>query len=195
MAAFILFGGISFLGFVAVAVYCFMAYNGLVRVHRDVERAWSNIGVLLKQRRDELSKLTDVLKQYMDHESELLQTLTEARSKLQKADDPTEAAEAEELSEQIAHAINARAENYPDLKASNNFNQLQDRIAELEDQIADRREYYNKTVNIHNTRINQIPHNIFATMLGYEDIDSFTVDPEHKEDVNVREALFDEKTG
>lgn len=193
MALLVVAGGISLLGVITIFVYSFMAYNSLVRIHRDVDRAWSNIDVLLKQRRDELSKLVDVVEQYQDYESELLNKIVEARTRLSEADSPKDAAKAEEFSEKVADSVRARAENYPDLKANANFSQLQDRIAELEEKIADRREYYNKTVNIHNTRINQIPHSFFASILGYDDIELFHVDEADKESVNIEEAMNDEK--
>jgi LemA protein len=153
-----------------IAVHAIMVYNGLVSVKNNVARAWANIDVLLKQRHDELPRLVEVCKAYRDFERETLVRVTEARTRVAQAREaqdmaalgPAEAA----LRVGVAH-IFALAERYPDLKANQNFLALQRRITDLENAIADRREFYNDSVNINNTRVEQFPELIVARVFGF----------------------------
>src|SRR5436309_689104 len=132
--------------------YGLSIYNGLVALKNDLARAWANIDVLLTQRHDELPKLVSTCEAYMQHERAVFQRLSEAREGLMQARTIPERAQAEgALTQALGHFF-AVAEAYPDLKANQNFLQLQSRISELENQIADRREYYNDTVTTFNTR-------------------------------------------
>jgi len=140
-----------------VTWYATTIYNGLVALKNDIEKAWANIDVMLKQRHDELTKLIDVCKGYMEYERETLMKLTEARSLWTQARTVDQKAQADDTATQAAQKLFAVAENYPDLKANEEFEQLQARITALETQIADRREFYNDSVNTFNTRIQQIP--------------------------------------
>lgn len=160
-------------------------YNGLVRLKNNLEKAWSNIDVLLKQRNDELSSLIDTVKEYMGYEKEVLQNVTEARTDVQKASGPKENAEANSMMEQALGNLFAVAEDYPDLKANQNFKQLQNRISTLEEQIADRREFYNDSVNTYNIRINQIPYMFLANLMGYEEKELFEATEEERSNVDV----------
>lgn len=181
VAGVIIFGGI--------AVYAIMIYNGLVRLRRNIDKAWSNIDVLLKQRNDELPKLIDSAKQYMDYERDVLQNVTEARTQVQNASGPKESAEANNMLEGALGEFFAVAEDYPELKANENFKQLQERISSIEEQIADRREFYNESVNTFNIRINQIPYNIVANMMGYTSRELFEASEQEKQDVDVGQAF------
>lgn len=169
----------------AVVVYSVMIYNGLVRLRRNINKAWSNIDVLLKQRSDELPKLIDTAKQYMDYERDVLQDITEARTQVQQAQGPKDAAQANEMMRGALGEFFAVAEDYPELRANENFQQLQERISALEEQIADRREFYNESVNTYNIRINQIPYNIFANLMGYTEKELFDVPEQDKADVDI----------
>jgi LemA protein len=147
------------LGIVVAAVaYGVMIYNGLVLVKHAVAKAWSNIDVLLKQRHDELPKLVETCKQYKQFEQETLQRVIEARSRVQTARESQNIpalGKAEGALRMGLGQIFAVAEAYPELKANENFMQLQTRITALENAIADRRELYNESVNINNVRIDQ----------------------------------------
>jgi len=153
-------------------VYAVMLYNGLVTVKNNVARAWANIDVLLKQRHDELPRLVEVCKAYRDFEHDTLVQVTEARSRVARAREamdvaalgPAEAA----LRVGVARVF-ALAERYPDLKANANFMRLQHRITELENAIADRRELYNDSVNINNTRIEQFPDVLVARSFRFRE--------------------------
>lgn len=165
-------------------------YNELVKLRKEIDEAWSNIDVLLKQRRDELEKLLDTVQEYMDYESETLQKITKARTAIDEAETPEEAAQAEQQAQSALDNLMAVAEDYPDLKASDSFQQLQDRISSIEDDIADRREAYNASVNTFNVRINQFPHFLLAKQLSYKEQELFEVSEKEKEDVDIS-AQFD----
>lgn len=164
-------------------------YNGLVRLKRSINKSRKNIDVLLKQRNDELPKIIDTCKEYMGYEKGVINEVTEKRTEAQKAESPKEEAKADEHVKQILGKLFAVAEDYPELKANKNFQQLQNRISSLEDQIADRREFYNSTVNTYNIRINQIPYNIIANLLGYQEKELFQVPEEEKADIDISEAF------
>ncbi len=182
-----------FLGiFAALFLYAVTMFNNFVRLKNNVAQAWSNIDVLLKQRHDELSKLVDTCRQYMQHESGVLEKVTQARAAVHSAREAGDvgslgAAETE-LRTGLARLF-AVAENYPELRANENFQHLQDRISQLEAQIADRREFYNDIVNANNTRIEQFPDNVIATLFRFEEKALLRFKEEEIRDVNVR-ALF-----
>lgn len=160
-------------------------YNRLVRLRNDVDRSWANIDVLLRQRHDELPKLVDTCKGYMQYEQETLQRITEARSRVMSAGSVTEKAQADNLLTAALRQLFAVAENYPELKANENFRQLQGRISEIESEIAARRERYNADTNEYNIRIAQIPDAIVARLLGYTRRELFTTSPEDRADVKI----------
>src|SRR4029077_2637895 len=135
--------------FGAVA-YVVTIFNGLVTLKNDIDKAWSNIDIMLKQRHDELPKLLDVCKGYMDYERDTLQKITQARSLYQQAVSVGQKAQADQSMTSALRGFFAVAENYPQLKANDNFMRLQGRITDLESQIADRREFYNDSVNTFN---------------------------------------------
>jgi LemA protein len=178
-------------GLVALA-YLIMTYNGLVAVKNNVALAWANIDVLLKQRHDELPKLVAVCKNYKEFEQATLTRVTEARSRVAAAREsqnigalgPAEGA----LRSGVAQ-IFAVAERYPDLKANANFMQLQARITGLENAIADRREYYNESVNVNNVRIEQFPDVIVARAFKFGEKRLLEFDARETADVDVG-AMF-----
>ena len=178
----LLTGGVIFFGLIG---YLVMMYNGLVRLRKDINEAWSNIDVLLKQRSDEIPKLVDAAQEYMDYEQEVMNEITQARNKAQKASSPQAKAEADKQMRGALGNFFAVAEDYPNLKSSEQFQQLQQRVSDIEDQIADRREFYNQSVNTYNTRIHQIPYNLMANMMGYNDKELFEATEEEKQDVNI----------
>jgi len=173
----------------AILIYAVMMYNGLIRLRKNIDKAWSNIEVLLKQRSDELPKLIDTAQEYMEYERDVLQNVTEARTEVQKASSPGEAADANESLRGALGEFFAVAEDYPELKANTSFQQLQDRISSIEEQIADRREFYNESVNTFNIRIDQIPYNIVANMMGYTEKELFEASEEAKQDIDIGQAF------
>ena len=175
-----------------VAIYFVMVYNGLVSIKNNVSKAWSNIDVLLKQRHDELPKLVDTCKQYMKHEQDTLEKVIQARSRVSDARESQNMA-ALGVAEGALRAglgnLFAVAESYPDLKANESFLQLQSRISGLENAIADRREFYNDSVNINNVRIEQFPDLIVASLFSFEAFDLLRFASEELKDVDVSQRF------
>lgn len=188
MGVTILVGLVVVLVVVGFFVYFITIYNSLVRLKNDIEKAWANIDVLLKQRHDELPKLIETCKGYMQYEQKTFQAVTEARTAYLKASSVAEKAQADNLISGALKSLFAVAENYPDLKANNNFMQLQGRISELEEKIADRREFFNDDVNTYNIRIQQLPDVFVARLLSLQRRDLFKVSEEDRRDVEVKLA-------
>ena len=184
-------GGFIFIGFllfliVGAASYFVSIYNGLIRLSRNIEKAWANIDVLLKQRHDEIPKLIKVCEGYMKYEKETLEKITLARTACLQAKSVGDSSKAEGELGKMLKTLFAVAENYPDLKANQNFNQLQQRVSYLENQIADRREFYNESVNNYNIRINQIPDMFVAQMIKMRPKELFKVTEEDRKDVDIK---------
>src|SRR6266850_6414125 len=159
-----------------VVGYVVMIYNGLIALKNDIDKAWANIDVLLKQRHDELSKLLDVTKGYANFERDTLTKITQARSQYSQAVTFDQKAQADQSMTSALRGFFAVAENYPDLKANSNFQQLQQRITQLENQIADRREFYNDSVNTFNIRIQQVPDTFVAAFMQLQPRSMFRVE-------------------
>ncbi len=175
----LLFGLLAFIG------YFIMIYNGLISLKENIKKSWSNIDVILKQRYDELPKLISVCESYTEFEKGILDRLMKAREKYFKARGVAKKSEASNEITAALQGIFALAENYPDLKSNKNFMQLQERISHLEETLADRREFYNDSVNNYNIRIKQIPDVFVAGMLNYRDEEMFKVSQKEREDVKV----------
>ena len=184
----ILVGLIIFLAVAGLVIYFITIYNSLVRLRNDIDKSWANIDVLLKQRHDELPKLIETCKGYMQYEQKTFQLITEARTAFLKAGSVAEKAQADNLVTGALKSLFAVAENYPELKANNNFMQLQKRISELEERIADRREYFNDDVNTYNIRIQQLPDVFIARTMGLQRRDLFKVTEEDRRDIEVKLA-------
>ena len=165
--------------------YFFAVYNSLVRLKNNIDKAWSNIDVLLKQRHDELTKLISTVKGYMKHEKGVLTEVTKARTAFMNAKTVSEKASTNNMLTGALKSLFAVAENYPNLKANQNFMQLQQRMTDIENMIADRREFYNDSVNTYNIRIEQFPPVIIARMLGYMRRDLFKASESDRKDVEV----------
>jgi LemA protein len=182
----ILVGLVVILFVVGIFVYLVTIYNSLVRLKNDIDKAWANIDVLLKQRHDELPKLIETCKGYMQYEQKTFQLITEARTSFMKAGTVGEKAQADNLISGALKSLFAVAENYPELKANNDFMQLQKRISELEEKIADRREFFNDDVNTYNIRIQQLPDVFIAHLMSLQRKDLFKVEEEDRRDVEVK---------
>jgi LemA protein len=178
----LLIGGLIAL---VVIVLFVIIYNSLVSLSRNIDRAFANIDVLEKQRFDEIPNLIEACKGYMRYEEKLFNEITKARTAWMEAKTVDEKARASDMISRALKTLFATAENYPDLKAVETFKHLQMRISGLENEIADRREFYNDAVTTFNTRIAQIPYNIVARMLGYKPKELLQVPEEEKEPVKV----------
>lgn len=164
-------------------------YNSFVQVQENVDKAWGNIEVVLKQRSDELPKLIDVAEHYLKQERDLLREVTRARTAVQAAEGPRAEAEADQELRGALGDLFAVAEDYPELRSSEQFQQLQKRISSLEERIADRREFYNESVTIFNTRTRQFPDFLFARAMGVDERELFQVDEADTQDVDVGARL------
>jgi LemA protein len=187
-----LFLGLLFVGVVVAAFVgsiLVSRYNSLVRVQENVDQAWANIEVMLKQRADELPNLIDTAEYFLKQEREVLEEITRARTAVQDAQGPRGEAEADNILREALGDLFAVAEDYPELQSSEQFQQLQERIAGLEERIADRREFYNESTTIYNTRIRQIPEILIAQALSLESRELFDVPDEDLEDVDVGARL------
>jgi LemA protein len=173
---------------VLVVVWAVMIYNGLVQLKHNVSKAWANIDVLLKQRHDELPKLVETCKQYMKFEQDTLTKVMEARSKVFTAKEQQNIGALGQAEGMLRGALGnlfALAEAYPDLKTNQTFQQLQSRISSLENAIADRREFYNESVNVNNVRIEQFPDSIVAGTFNFKAAQLLEFSAEEKADVDV----------
>ena len=181
----LLIGVLLVFGLAGIMVYAVGIYNTLVRLSNNIDKAWSNIDVILKQRHDELPKLVKVCNSYMTHERETMERVTSARSVYSRSTSVDEQAKAENQLTRALGRLFAVAEQYPDLKANQDFLNLQQRISGLENTIADRREFYNDSVNIYNIRIEQIPAVWVAQQIGYRARPLLTVAESDRTDVEL----------
>ena len=179
----LLIGILLVIGLIVLVGYVAGVYNMLVRLANNIDKAWSNIDVILKQRHDELPKLVEVCNSYMTHERETLESVTKARNAYSAGLNINDKAQAEN---QIVGALGklfAVAEQYPDLKANQEFLAIHQRISALESTIADRREFYNDSVNLYNIAIEQIPTLWVAQQAGYIARPLLTVAPSDRKDM------------
>ncbi len=189
MVLFIVGGFVAVVLIVVILAWIVSMYNQLVSLQKRVDQAKQNIDVLLKQRQDELTKLIDAAQEFLDHEEELLTELTEAREQAERASTPTEEANADNVVRDAVAGFRARLEEYPDLRSQTNMLQFQERIADIENQIADRREFYNEAATQLNTRIEQIPYVFIANPMGFTSRELWTATEEDRQDVDVSEAF------
>jgi LemA protein len=180
--------------FLALALvgYLIGTYNGLVQARAGVKLAWSNIDVLLVQRHDELPKLVEVCKQYMQYEPATLERVIRARQGVDAARSSGNVASLGAAEGELRAGLTrlyAVAENYPDLKASEPFHHLQERISGLETAIADRREVYNDAVNTNNVRVSSFPGVLVAGMGNFPQAQLLQFQADEKTDVDLKAAF------
>ncbi len=178
--------------FAALIVYGIGIYNGLVGLRENIKVAWANIDVLLKQRHDELPKLIETCKRYMQFEQETLEKVMRARATVDQASASGNVAAVGAAEQQLRSGVTrlfAVAESYPELKSDQNFKQLQGRITSLEESIADRRELYNDQVNLNNIRVKVFPDVLIAQQFGFKTAQLLEFSQEEKRDVDMG-ALF-----
>lgn len=187
----ILLGLLILLAVAGVFLYVVILYNELVRLRNDNDRAWANIDVLLKQRHDEIPNLVEAVKGYLEHEQRVLLAVTQARAASMNAATVSQKAQADLVVTGALRGLFAVAENYPQLKANENFLKLQNRISDLEERIADRREFFNDDVNTYNTRIRQIPEVWLARLIDLRPREFFKVSDQ---DRRALEVTFQQKS-
>ncbi|MBN1494368.1 LemA family protein [Candidatus Peregrinibacteria bacterium] len=168
-----------------VAVFAISVYNGLIVLKNKVDEGWSDIDTQLKRRYDLIPNMVEAVKGYAKHESKTFEAVTQARNMAMNAKTPEEKAQAENVLTGTLKTLFAVAENYPELKANENFMHLQQTLKEIEEHIQMSRRYYNGTVRDFNTKLQVFPNNIIAGMLGFKDRQFFEIGEEEKQNVKV----------
>lgn len=171
---------------VVIAVYAIAIYNGLIRLKNRVDEAWSDIDVQLKRRYDLIPNLINTVKGYATHEKELFEKVTKARTAAMGAGSTEDKAEAENMLSGTLKSLFAVSENYPDLKANQNFLELQRELSDTENKIQASRRFYNGNVRDFNTKIEIFPNNIFAGILKFVKREFFQAEEQEKENVEVK---------
>ncbi len=167
------------LGVVAIIIFWFIGvYNGLIRLKNQTDEAWSDIDVQLKRRYDLIPNLVETVKGYATHEKEVFEKVTEARSQAMNTQAPADKAKAENMLSGALKSLFAVAENYPELKASQNFAKLQDELSDTENKIQAARRFYNGNVRDFNIKIQTFPNNMIAGMLGFNKREFFELGDE-----------------
>jgi LemA protein len=162
----LIIGLIVILIIVFILLWFFSYYNRVIRYENQIDNAWAQIDVQLKRRADLIPNLMETVKGYMNHERGTLEAVTKARSAIMTAKTPQESIDADNMLTGALKTLFAVAESYPDLKANQNFLQLQDELTHTEDKIAYSRQHFNDTVLTFNNTIETFPGNIFANMMG-----------------------------
>ena len=158
-----------FLGILAVLIFwCISIYNGMVRLRNSVQQSWGDVDVVLKKRSDLIPNLVETVKGYAKHETETFDKVVQARSRATAAQSQPDRMEAESLLSGALGRLLVVAEAYPELKATENFRQLQEQLSQVESQISDARRYYNAVVRDYNTRQDVFPDVIIASLFRFE---------------------------
>jgi LemA protein len=174
---------------VVLAIVIIALYNSLVRLKNRVDEAWSDIDVQLKRRHDLIPNLVETVKGYAKHERETLENVIQARNQAMSAQDQGDSkklAQAENELSNTLKSIFALAESYPDLKANENFLELQRELSDTENKIQAARRFYNTNVRDFNTKLQVFPTNIFGKMLGFKDREFFEAEEAERENVDVK---------
>lgn len=180
------FPGLITLGIVVVLIaFVWLLYNSLVRSKMRVQESWSGIDVQLKRRSSLIPNLVETVKGYAAHEREVFENVTKARSALMGANDAKSAAEANNQLTGALKTLFAVAEAYPQLRASENFQQLQSELSDIEAKIAYARQFYNSNVMDYNTKIKVFPNVLLAGTFGFKEADFFAATEEERADIKV----------
>ncbi len=174
---------IGIAGFIVLAAI--FIYNGLISLRNQVKNAFAQIDVQLKRRNDLIPNLVETVKGYMKHEKTLLENITKARSAILNATTMQAKAKSSNMLSDTLKSLFAVAENYPKLRANENFMQLQEELSGTESKIAYARQYYNDTVMQYNTSIQVFPNSIFANIFNFKPENSFEAAPEERKNVKV----------
>ena len=177
---------LAILGVVVVAGLVLLGmYNGLIRSRVRTREAWAGIDVQLKRRSSLIPNLVETVKGYASHEREVLENVTRARSMLEQAGGAAQAAQADNVLTGALRSLFAVSENYPQLRANENFLALQKELSDIEEKIAFARQFYNRNVMDFNTRIQVFPSAIIANMFNFERFEFFEAEEAAREDVQV----------
>ena len=171
---------------IVVALYIWFLYNGLVTAKMRIKEAWSGIDVQLRRRASLIPNLVEAVKGYAKHEKSVFENVTKARSAMLGAKDPKAAAKADNMLTDALKTIFAIAENYPLLKASENFKELQQELSDTETKVAAARQFYNTNVLDFNTKINIFPNVLIASMLNFKPEIFFEAEETTRKEVNVK---------
>ena len=171
---------------IAVVAYIWLTYNSLVTLRERIKEALSGIDVQLKRRADLIPNLLETVKGYAKHEKEVFENVTKARSQLMKADTPHEKAQADNMLTGALKSLFAVAEAYPDLKASDNFKDLQDELSDTEDKVSYSRQFYNSNVLAFNTKIQMFPASLIASQFNFKAYEFFESTEEEKKTPKVK---------
>lgn len=170
----------------AAAGWLLMTYNSLITLRNRVKEAWSQIDIQLKRRASLIPNLVETVKGYAKHEKEVFENVTKARSALMGATDPGHKAAANDMLTGALKSLFAVAEAYPNLRASENFKQLQDEISDTETKVAASRQFYNTNVLDLNNTIETFPSALIANMFGFKQEEFFKATEEEKKDISVK---------
>jgi len=171
---------------VLILLVFWLGYNGLVKRRNQVDNAWSQIDVQLKRRHDLIPNLVETVKGYAAHERGTFEAVTNARANAINAQTPAEQAQAENVLSGALKSLFAVAEAYPDLKANQNFLNLQEELTSAEDRVAYARQYYNDSVLSYNTQIQKFPTNLLAGMFNFDRREFYDAAPEDTETPQVQ---------
>ncbi|HCR92382.1 hypothetical protein A2875_00100 [Candidatus Gottesmanbacteria bacterium RIFCSPHIGHO2_01_FULL_46_14] len=171
---------------VLVGLYFLSLYNGLVSLKTRIEEAWSQIDIQLKRRADLIPNLVETVKGYAKHEKTVFSEVTKARSALMGAQSLPQKAQASDMLTSALGKLFAVAEAYPQLKANENFVQLQKELSDTEDKVAYSRQFYNTIVNEYNIKIRTFPNTLFNEMLGFSEKEFFAASEEEKKAIKVK---------
>lgn len=175
------------IGVIVVILFWLLGiYNSLISLRNRVKEAWSQIDVQLKRRSSLIPNLVEAVKGYVKHEKQVLENVTKARSALVGAKDPHSAAAANDMLTGALKTLFAVAEAYPDLKASENFKELQQELSDTETKVAAARQFYNTNVLDLNNSIETVPSNFVANMFGFKKEEFFKATEEEKKDIEVK---------
>jgi len=169
----------------AVLLFLWFTYNSLVTAKMRIAEALSHIDVQLKRRTDLIPNLVETVKGYAKHEKDLLENITKARASLMQAQSTEEKAKANNMLTDTLKSLFAVAENYPQLKANENFGKLQDELTDTENKIAYSRQFYNSNVLDYNTKLSVFPSNIIASLFSFKPTEFFAATEEEKKTVKV----------
>ncbi|MCF7861981.1 LemA family protein [Candidatus Woesearchaeota archaeon] len=177
------------IGIIVILVVIIGIYNGLVQENNNAKKAWSGIDVQLKRRSDLIPNLVNTVKGYAKHEQKLFVCITQARTAImqsQKVGNVREIAKTDNILSDALKSLFAVSENYPNLKANENFIKLQSDITETEDQISAARRIFNENANSYNIKVESFPSNIFAFLFGFKKMELFEALSDDKRDVNIK---------
>jgi Uncharacterized conserved protein len=180
---------IIFIVLVIIIIGFILTYNTVISKKNNVDNALGAIDAELKKRRDLIPNLVESVKAYMQYESDLLEKITRLRESAEKIEDPEKRLQIEQELSKALQSLKVRFENYPDLKASRNFLQLQATLTDVEESIAAARRFYNQAVTEYNNILEQIPFTFIAKMLGLQRKEVFTIPEEERANINIGELL------